>query len=112
MKTETHKEQITAPEVSDTEIVENLVSEYYAKHQESPFKDFQMKDDEQMAVDMDSDFEATILAAFGDESSRVLGDYVGDLIRNLMENLSEEELTELKKLQAKEDCDSDECCKN
>ena len=115
MKTETQNP-------TGSEIVENLVAEYYAKHQDSPFKNFEMKEDEQIAVDMDQEFEATITAAFGDETSKVLGDYVGDLIRNLMENLSEADIKTLKEIQDNEvqedtkdnqdTCKSGECCKN
>ena len=75
--------------------VEDLVSEYQEKHQESPFVDFQMKDDDQIAVDMDQEFEKTITDLFGDETPKVLGEYVSELVRNLMENLSEDDIKEI-----------------
>jgi len=100
---------------TDSEIVENLVAEYYAKHQESPFKNFEMKEDDQIAVDMDAEFEATITTAFGDETSAVLGEYISGLVKNLMENLSEEDIKALQEMEAQEaneTCESGECCKN
>jgi len=112
---------------TDSEIVENLVAEYYAKHQDSPFKNFEMKEDDQIAVDMDQEFEATLATAFGDETSSVLGEYISGLVKNLMENLSEDDIKALKEIQDAEDtedtedteaneanetCESGECCKN
>ena len=100
---------------TDSEIVENLVTEYYTKHQDSPFKNFEMKEDEQIAVDMDQEFEATLTTAFGDETSSVLGEYISGLVRNLMENLSPEDIKAFQGLEAaneaNETCESGECCK-
>ena len=112
MKTETTETK------TNSEIVENLVTEYYAKHQDSPFKNFEMKEDEQIAVDMDQEFEATLTTAFGDETSSVLGEYISGLVRNLMENLSPEDIKAFQEMEAaqeaneaNETCESGECCK-
>jgi len=97
MKTnETKPTEIPQETQTNIEIVENLVTEYYKEHQESPFKDFQAKDDDQVAVDMDVKFEKSITEVFGDRTSEVLGEYITDLIRNLMENLDENEIEEIK----------------
>ena len=85
-------------EQTNNEKVETLVSEYFHKHQESPFKDFHEKEDNQMAVDLDSDFEKELVETFGDKTSEVLGEYISDLIRNITDNLSEDDLKELKEL--------------
>ena len=92
----TETEQPENKTQTDVEIIENLVTEYYKKYQESPFKDFQAKDDDQMAVDMDAKFEKSITEIFDDRTSEVLGEYISDLIRNLMENLDENEIEEIK----------------
>ena len=83
---------------TDSEKIEQFVAEYFTKHQESPFKEFQVKEEDQMSVDMDANFEETITTEFGDKTSEVLGEYISNLIRGLMDNLDEKELQELKDL--------------
>ena len=105
----TEPTETEAPETqTDIEIIEELVTAYYHKHEASPFKDFQVKEDDQMAVDMDATFEESIKEAFGDRSAEVLGEYISDLVRNLMENLDEDELKELKEVQNAETEDTKE----
>ena len=110
MKTNENKPAETeAPETeTDIEIIEELVTTYYHKHEASPFKDFQVKEDDQMAVDMDASFEESINKAFGERSSEALGEYISELIRSLVENLNEDELKELKEVQKQETEDTKE----
>ena len=110
MKKETETVETTEPVKTDSEKIEQFVAEYFTKHQESPFKDFQVKEDDQMAVDMDANFEETITSEFGDRASVVLGEYISGLIRGLIDNLDEDELQELKEQdECKDECKEDEC---
>ena len=103
-KTNQTQEELTLPDLGldqyysnpKTKEFELEVINFYKDYQMAPIIDMNMKEDGNMDVELHQEFEKIVSEKFKDDYIDILSDYVTAVIKDFVDNLSDEDIERLK----------------